>query len=582
LGRDSPSERNGPTAEMNQPDRVRSSATFHHGFCSPLFIAALVTWMSLFVAPSFAQNASPQGQLRISIAGTVRDSGSKPVAGARVLLKRQGEAKTLESRTNADGAFTFSAPGAGSYTVLVQKTDEYKGVSEVITVSTGKTKRVELVVEDLSAGEKASTGASVNSNAAQGTMEFEDKPDFTVAGVSDWSDLGLHGSDIKVRTSEELAKDTAALKSGGASEGKASAEASPSEGELKVAVARAPENFEANYNLGAFYLRSQKYAQAIPPLEAASRIDPRNPVSAYDLGLAYEGNGDLAKAHDQIVKMLSSVNTADLHRMLGDVDERTGDSLGAVGEYETAVRMDPNEENYFAWGAELLLHRAAGPAAEVFTKGSSTHPDSARMLAGLGAALFATGSYEEAAQKLCAASDLKPADPGPYIFLGEMETATPSPLPCGDARLARFAREQPENALANYYYAMALLKQERRSGSLVSPNQPEELLEKAVSIDPKLGKAFVELGNVYIAREEVGKAIDAYQKAVEASPELSEAHYRLGLAYKRAGKDAEAQEEFQTYEKDEKAETAADEQQRREVRQFLIVLRTPSDTSAPH
>jgi len=44
-----------------------------------------------------------------------------------------------------------------------------------------------------------------------------------------------------------------------------------------------------------------------------------------------------------------------------------------------------------------------------------------RMLAGLGAALYASGSYDEAARRLCDVSDLTPADSGPIFFLGKME-----------------------------------------------------------------------------------------------------------------------------------------------------------------
>ena len=102
--------------------------------------------------------------------------------------------------------------------------------------------------------------------------------------------------------------------------------------------------------------------------------------------------------------MLASGNHAELHRLLGDIAEQSGDPLRAVREYEAAARLDPSEQNYFEWGAELLLHRAILPAIEVFTKGSTAHPKSARMMAGLGAALYASGRYEEAASRLCAAS----------------------------------------------------------------------------------------------------------------------------------------------------------------------------------
>ena len=43
-------------------------------------------------------------------------------------------------------------------------------------------------------------------------MEFADKPNFTVAGVTDWTAVGGHGSDATLRTSEALARETTTLK----------------------------------------------------------------------------------------------------------------------------------------------------------------------------------------------------------------------------------------------------------------------------------------------------------------------------------------------------------------------------------
>jgi hypothetical protein len=43
------------------------------------------------------------------------------------------------------------------------------------------------------------------------------------------------------------------------------------------------------------------------------------------------------------------------------------------------------------------------------------------MLAGLGAAWYARGSYDLAAKCLCEASDLNPDDSNPYLFLGKMQ-----------------------------------------------------------------------------------------------------------------------------------------------------------------
>ena len=59
-----------------------------------------------------------------------------------------------------------------------------------------------------------------------------------------------------------------------------------------------------------------------------------------------------------MAKLLARNPVADAHRLAGELDEKLGDPLAAVQEYERAARLDPSEQNYFAWGSELLLHRA--------------------------------------------------------------------------------------------------------------------------------------------------------------------------------------------------------------------------------
>jgi tetratricopeptide (TPR) repeat protein len=402
-------------------------------------------------------------------------------------------------------------------------------------------------------------------------MEFADKPDFTIAGVTDWTAVGGHGSDSTLRTSEDLARETLALKSPGEAK-----QAFESESKLRAALAGAPGDFAANHQLGAFYLHAGRYRESISLLQAAYQADPSNAGNEYDLAAALMGAGDFLLAREHAQKLLAHQDKADLHRLLGELDEKVRDPLAAVHEDEQAVRLDPNEQNYFAWGSELLLHRAVWQAAEVFRQGTKAYPKSARMLTALGTAQFAGALYEDAAVSLCAASDLNPADPQPYLFLGRIEMAAPTTLGCVAPRLARLVEEQPQNSLANYLYAMAILKSLQQTSDRTPDRkalqQAETLLNRAVTIDPKCGDAYLQLGILYFSQHQTEKAIGYYSKAIEAQPQLGEAHYRLGVAYDRIGAPEKARQEFQLHDEIEKQQAATVERQRREVKQFLVVL----------
>ena len=191
------------------------------------------------------------------------------------------------------------------------------------------------------------------------------------------------------------------------------------------------------------------------------------------------------------------------------------------------------------------------------------------------------GSDQEAAERLCEAADLKPGDAAAYIFLGQMEKSTAAALPCSEERLARFAKQQPGNARANYYYALSLRKRERAAEHPEALRKSEMLLEKAVSIDPKFADAYLELGNFYFERAAITEAMGAYQKAIAAEPHMSQAHYQLSLAYRRSGEQAKAEREFQMYKQDQNTETAALERQRKEMRQFLVILKNEPASSPP-
>jgi Flp pilus assembly protein TadD len=454
-----------------------------------------------------------QRSTALIIEGTVCDANGKPVADAEVTLEKPGEA-AMVTQSNASGAFSLSAVDKGNFTIGARKSGLSSLRAAVPAASASAREHIDLVLD-----QKGAVSANAVAAASSSSMEFADRPNFTVAGVTDWTAVGGHGSDASLRTSEALTRETLTLR---------------------------------------------------PQGTAASAVTPAG------------NRADLEQAQVRLRHLLAEKENADLHRQLGEIDEKLGDPLGAVHEYEQAARLDPSEQNYFHWGSELLLHRAVWQAAEVFANGAKAYPNSARMLAALGTALFASARYDEAAQRLCEASDLEPADPEPYLFLGKIEMAAPSPLPCAEQKLAQFAILLPSNALANYFYAMAIWKRQPVQPNPQDMERVEALLTEAVKIDKACSDAYLQRGSLYFSRREYDKAIDDYTRAIEANPQLGEAHYRLGVAYDRLGETDKAKQEFLLHDQIEKAQADAVERQRREVKQFLVVLQSQQASPTVH
>jgi tetratricopeptide (TPR) repeat protein len=535
-------------------------------------VSVIVVLLSILTAASLAQQTHSEHTDGVTIQGKVHNLAGNSVGDASVTLEQKGILKPLETKTNAEGIFAFTTLPAGSYSLNAEKSGQKSHRTAVLVMSQGDRKDVDLIL-DIPIDIRSSSNSPSNQTQA---MEFSDKPNFTIAGVVDWTAVGGHGSDSALRTSEDLARETLTLKPETSkypesAPGEAKNE-NESERKLRAALASAPESFEANHQLGEFYLHAGRYRDSIPLLHAAYQIDPRMDGNAYDLALAYKEAGDLPQSREYVQKLLAHKDSADLHRLAGELDEKLGDPLAAVQEYERAARLDPSERNYFEWGSELLLHRAVWQAAEVFRNGAKAYPKSARMLTALGASLFASALYDEAALRLCDASDLNPANPEPYMFMGKIEREAPTPLPCVEQKLKRFVEKQPENPLANYLYAMAIWKRQTQPANQQALQQVETLLTKAVAIDPNCVDAYLQLGVLYFSQRDYPKAISFYTKAIEVDPHLGEAHYRLGVAYDRIGEPTKANREFALHDEIEKQQAAVVESQRQEIKQFLVVL----------
>ena len=457
---------------------------------SSVFMISLA-WASL------SQAVSGRGQTNgasstASIDGTVCDAEHHPIAGVTVILKDATSSKSISLVTDLRGHFTFARLAAGTYTVHARREQFSEAVEGPFTLSERDAKAVTLLLQKDLPREPA--------KGVMTDMPFSDETHFTVAGVTDTTSLGGHGSDPVRRNSDALSKETAHL----------------------------------------------------------ADVNPRAL--------------DEAAIRDQ----LAQGDNADLRFQLAEIEERSGRSLEAVSDYQRAAQLALTEPHLFAWGAELLLHRAFDPSIEVFSKGSRLYPDSVRIRLGLGAANYAKGSSADAMRIFLQASDIDPSNPEPYLFLGRVQM-TENELPAGwTNRLKRFVDLDPKNAQAHYFYAVALTKK---------PSGPEELaiaesqLKIAVGLDPHFGDAYLELGALVSQDGDLSRAVAYLQKAVENTALPDQAHYRLAQVYRRMGEAEKAQQETELYKQASEKKKQQVEQERRGLPQFVYTLREQTSTS---
>lgn len=324
------------------------------------------------------------------VEGNVQDAQGHPLAGATVSLDSSNSTPAFTSTADLRGQFRFATLPAGTYTVHGKLSGYVETIQGPFELHDHQIKSIVL-----SLSKEAGQTSQKDSSSA---IAFSDEPTFTVAGVTDTTTLGGHGSGPIVRNSDALSKETASL-------------------------------------------AHEKPAKASTAADDSAHLD-------------------LAQQAAAIRAKLVQHDDAELHAQLADIEESQGRALEAEKEYQRAAEMDPAEPHLFAWGAELLLHHAPEPAIEVFSKGHRLYPRSSRMVLGLGASYYAERSKEQAEQMFLQACDVNPADPTPYLFLGRLQVTQQTVSAAWTDRMKRFVTLHSEMATAHYLYAVALMKQE--------------------------------------------------------------------------------------------------------------------------
>ena len=495
------------------------------------FVTAVLVW-----APAAAGAQLTSGET--TVYGSVRDAHGD-LAGATVVLTYSSNRRSLTATTDAHGVFRFTGLESGTYSLRATLPGYAEAAYAAFTIAAGESKKADLILAP----------ASQSSTAASSAPAFFDEPSFIVAGVTESAYQGGHGSDTMMRSAEAITKAAASLGLSATAASYPKLSPAPTIQALEETAHREPASFDANYNLAA----------------------------------ALVGAGDYARARALIPTLVVHWNRAELHHLLAEADERSAHPVEAVHEYELAANLDPSETNLFDWGTELLTHRADEPAVQVYSKGHRLFPGSTRMILGLAAAWYARGSYDQAAARFVEAADVNPRDPEPYLLLAKVQSPE---ITASDAyldRLARFANLQPQNALANYYYASALSKRclTDRESKAAACAEVQPLLEKALRLDPKLGAAYLELGIFYSGQRDYPRAVDAYRKAIEVTPQFEEAHYRLAQAYRLTDQPAKAQEELAIYH--DLSRKSADQfaHDRAEIQQFVYHLKGQASSAKP-
>jgi Flp pilus assembly protein TadD len=309
-------------------------------------------------------------------------------------------------------------------------------------------------------------------------------------------------------------------------------------------------------------------------MEQAHKADASHYACGYDLALAEFELRHFAKARDVIREMLAGQDSAELHGLLGDVEEKAGDFVAAVKEYQTAARLNPSEAHIIDLGSELLTHENRDAAVAVFERGVQLFPKSYKLHVGLGIADYQVSHFDGAAKEFSTAAGLKPEAREAYLLLGLLHGFPEGRTADAESLLRRFVEQEPKNARA--YFNLAMLFWDRDRDSVDNVRRAEELLSKAVALNPQFDEAYLQLGILHEHKGEYRKAIEELERAVEFDPALTQGYFQLGVAYRHAGDTTRAEASYQKYRELRQREKDSDEKQRAEMTRFVISMKDES------
>jgi tetratricopeptide (TPR) repeat protein len=197
-----------------------------------------------------------------------------------------------------------------------------------------------------------------------------------------------------------------------------------------------PDEVAALSNLGVVLVKLGRYDEAIAEYEAAEKLLPNDPRIELNLALAYSKSGRLTEAAAKL-EALPRDNQATL--LLADTRLRMGENQRVIDLLKPLENSSDLAVSYMLGMALLREKRAAEGQAlldRILSKGDSAE---ARFL--LGVAMFESGDYPAAIQKLKSAIDLNPNLPELQSYCGQALLITGD----ADAAYAAFRKELENN-----------------------------------------------------------------------------------------------------------------------------------------
>jgi tetratricopeptide (TPR) repeat protein len=278
--------------------------------------------------------------------------------------------------------------------------------------------------------------------------------------------------------------------------------------QFRKALAGNPQSERIRQDLGVALVQTGSWEEAAEVLAPLASVQPDSYMAAYFHGLALSNIGN-AKDAEAEVERAARLNpkSVDAFVLLGIIRSGRGDQAGALQAIQQALAVDPASADANLYLGKVKYGMNDVPAAiEAFRASLASDPESTEARFLLATVLEVAGEKDDAVSEYQELLRRHPQDVRGYLGLGAIEEKY----------------GQSEQALGH--------------------------LRKAHELDPKGYEPCLALGKLVAKGTTAEEGIALLRDAVAAAPEKPEAHFQLGMALRRAGRNAEAQQEFERVE----------------------------------
>ena len=303
-----------------------------------------------------------------------------------------------------------------------------------------------------------------------------------------------------------------------------------------------PTDAEAYAHLGLLAAHQENYKEAISLYRKALAINPAMPGVRLNLGLSLFKGGEMKEAIQTFNSLLKSEpprsqESLRLTALIGMAHFGLGEHAEAVPYLKKAAKSDPANLGFrMALAQSCLASKQYQCVLDTYREIVNLNAESAEADMLAGEALDEMQNHNGAIDQFRAAAKADPREPNVHFGLGYLlwtqnqfdEAATEF-----QAELANF----PDNAQALTFLADSDIH-------LGKPEAALPLAEKALQIDPAIGKAHADLAILYSDKGRREDAAREFKEAIRLNPNDADTHWRLARLYQAIGRREEAKVEF--------------------------------------